>query len=172
MSALPLRTITQTITIMESDTAVTPINNALAALTLNFMLADEFVLMIKLKNAQWNVTGPNYLELEILFEEQFIRLNEIINGIAGRISSLGHCAPANLQSFKELTSLTENQHSNYYGSTCVAELLDDHEFLIRDFHEKRERFLNSFNDPDTAEYITDQIDAHQEMASQLRNYQP
>jgi len=57
---------------------------------LSKFLADEFVLATKTRSAHWNVEGIDFYDKHIFFETQLHQLDEIIDGVAERIRSLGH----------------------------------------------------------------------------------
>jgi starvation-inducible DNA-binding protein len=57
---------------------------------LSHVLADEIVLYTKTRNAHWNLKGPDFHSMHILFESQYNELAEIVDKIAERIRMLGH----------------------------------------------------------------------------------
>ena len=78
-----------------------------AAYELSKVLADEFLLYTKTRNAHWNVTGSDFHTAHVFFEEQYDALDEIMDDVAERIRALGHYAPATLKEYLKLTSLSE-----------------------------------------------------------------
>src|SRR5437764_12082806 len=74
---------------------------------LSKLLADEFVLYTKTRNAHWNVEGPDFHSMHLFFESQYEELDEIMDSVAERIRMIGHYAPATLKSFLQLTHLGE-----------------------------------------------------------------
>jgi len=64
------------------------------ATLLNTLLADEYVLITKTRNAHWNVQGQNFMELHKLFEGQYEAVDNIIDEVAERIRTVGHFAIA------------------------------------------------------------------------------
>jgi len=65
------------------------------------LLADEYVLYTKTRNAHWNVTGIDFYDKHKFFESQFEALDELIDSVAERIRTLGHHPPGSLTSFLE-----------------------------------------------------------------------
>lgn len=71
------------------------------------LLADEFVLYTKTRNAHWNIEGPDFHSMHVFFEQQYNELDEIMDSVAERIRKIGHYAPATLTQLLQLTHLTE-----------------------------------------------------------------
>ncbi|MEJ7708763.1 MAG: Dps family protein [Pyrinomonadaceae bacterium] len=74
---------------------------------LSRMLADTYTLYLKTHNFHWNVTGPMFQTLHLMFEGQYTELSSAVDLIAERIRALGFPAPATYKQFTELTSITE-----------------------------------------------------------------
>ena len=66
---------------------------------LSKILADEFVLYTKTRNAHWNITGNDFYYKHKLFEEQYSQIDLIIDNVAERIRMIGHFTPATLKVF-------------------------------------------------------------------------
>ena len=81
---------------MKANIGLTPENSQAVANELAKILADEYVLSTKTRNAHWNVEGADFYDKHKLFELQFGQLDEFIDSIAERIRSIGHYAPATL----------------------------------------------------------------------------
>jgi starvation-inducible DNA-binding protein len=79
---------------MEPKVGISKENLSQVAHTLNKILADEYVLYTKTRNAHWNVEGLDFHSKHLFFESQYQELDEIIDTVAERIRSLGHYAPA------------------------------------------------------------------------------
>ena len=73
------------------------------ATLLNTLLADEYVLFTKTRNAHWNVEGQNFMELHKFFESQYEQLDIIIDDVAERIRAVGHYSNGSLRQFLENT---------------------------------------------------------------------
>src|SRR4051812_18700435 len=71
---------------------------------LNKRLADAFVLYTKTRNYHWNITGPNFIQLHLLLEEQYDELAESVDEIAERVRKLGGFAFGTLDEFKQNSS--------------------------------------------------------------------
>src|ERR1043166_605792 len=92
---------------MKASIGISPANLQAVTVELSKLLADEFVLYTKTRNAHWNVEAPDFHSMHIFFEQQYEQLDEIMDSVAERIRQLGHYAPATLKSFLNLTHLTE-----------------------------------------------------------------
>ena len=74
---------------------------------LSRVLADSYTLYLKTHNYHWNVTGPMFNTLHLMFEEQYTELATAIDEIAERIRSLGFASPGSFDSFKGLSRLEQ-----------------------------------------------------------------
>src|ERR1017187_4362897 len=93
---------------METNIGITQKNRQVVALEMSKLLADEFILYTKTRNAHWNVEGGDFHAMHLFFESQYEQLDEIMDSVAERIRTIGHYAPATLKSFLQLTHLSEN----------------------------------------------------------------
>jgi starvation-inducible DNA-binding protein len=153
---------------MKTQIGISDEHKAKVAHVLNTLLADEFVLYTKTRNAHWNVEGANFHSLHLFFESQYQDLEEIVDSVAERIRTLGHYAPATLKSFLELTHLSEVLHEKNDGPGFIKELLADHEALIIEFRENVNYFADELQDAGTSDYITGLLETHEKMAWMLR----
>ena len=71
------------------------------------LLADSYTLYLQTHNFHWNVTGPQFRELHLMFEEHYTELAQAVDDIAERIRTLGIAAPGTYKSFAELSSIDE-----------------------------------------------------------------
>src|SRR5215472_15517318 len=92
---------------MNASIGITPANLQAVSEQLSKLLADEFVLYTKTRNAHWNVEGPDFHAMHLFFESQYEALDETMDSVAERIRQIGHYAPATLKSFLQLTHLAE-----------------------------------------------------------------
>jgi starvation-inducible DNA-binding protein len=155
---------------MEPKIGILSENLAKVAHTLNKILADEYVLYTKTRNAHWNIEGPDFHSKHVFFESQFQELDGIIDSVAERIRSLGHYAPATLKSFLELTHFSEVLHNKNDGAGFITELLSDHESLIIHLRENINIFANELKDLGTSDYVTGLMETHEKMAWMLRSH--
>ncbi len=153
---------------MNASIGITPANLQAVATELSKLLADEFVLYTKTRNAHWNVEGPDFHTKHLFFEQQYEQLDDTMDSVAERIRQLGHYAPATLQSFLQLTHLTEKLSQPNDSLGFIRELLTDHENIIIFLRENINRFANEYGDAGTSDYITGLMEEHEKMAWFLR----
>jgi starvation-inducible DNA-binding protein len=145
-------------------------NRKAVSFELSKLLADEFLLYTKTRNAHWNVEGADFHSMHLFFESQFEQLDEIMDGVAERIRSLGHYAPATLKTFLELTHLTEKIGDKNNSLAFIAELVEDHESTIEFIRGNIEPFASKYQDYGTSDFITGLMETHEKMAWMLRSH--
>lgn len=136
--------------------------------TLAKVLADEFLLYTKTRNAHWNVEGPDFHTKHLFFESQYEILDDTMDNVAERIRALGHYAPATLKQFLQLTHLTESSRELNDSTGFIKELLADHESIIVFLRSNINRFANELHDAGTSDFITGLMETHEKMAWMLR----
>ncbi len=153
---------------MNTNIGITPKNLQAVANELTKLLADEFVLYTKTRNAHWNVEGSDFHAMHVFFEQQYNQLDDYMDSVAERIRQLGHYAPATLQSFLSLTHLTEKLGEKNDSLGFIKELLIDHENIIIFLRENINRFANDYGDAGTSDFITGLMEKHEATAWMLR----
>lgn len=153
---------------MNTDIGIADKNRKAVAAELAKLLADEFLLYTKTRNAHWNVEGGDFHSVHVFFESQYEQLDEIMDSVAERIRQLGHYAPATLREFLELTHLTEKSGEKNNSQGFIKELLADHESVIVFLRENVNRFADDFKDAGTSDFITGLMEDHEKMAWMLR----
>ena len=153
---------------MEAKIGIKTENLAEVAHSLSKILADEFVLYTKTRNAHWNVEGPDFYNKHKFFEAQYGELEEIVDEVAERIRKLGHYAPASLKQFLELTHLSEDIRGKNDSLTYIKVLLEDHESILIHLREHINVYANTLKDLGTSDYITGLMETHETMAWMLR----
>jgi starvation-inducible DNA-binding protein len=155
---------------MKANIGITEQNKQSVADELSKILADEYVLTAKTKNAHWNVESPDFFEKHKLFEAQYEQLDEIIDSVAERIRVLGHYAPGTLSAFLKLTRLSEMNRDKNDGLGFIHELLEAHETIIMNLRENIEKFADKFHDIGSSDFITGLMEEHEKMAWFLRSH--
>lgn len=131
---------------------------------LSKILADEFVLYVKTRNAHWNIEGTHFYPLHKFFAEQYDQIDEIMDDVAERIRSLGSYAPASLKQYLTQTRLEED---DFYEDK-IKELLESHEMLVTNMRGSVDQLATKFYDYGTSDFITGLIEIHEKMAWMLR----
>jgi len=134
------------------------------------LLADEFVLYTKTRNAHWNVEGTDFHSMHLFFEGQYEQLDELMDSVAERIRKIGHYAPATLTQLLQLTHLTEQSERKNDSTGFLKELLKDHESIIEFIRGNIRPFADTYNDAGTSDYITGLMETHEGMAWMIRSH--
>jgi starvation-inducible DNA-binding protein len=153
---------------MKTQIGITSENINIGVQKLSRLLADEFVLYTKTRNAHWNVEGYDFYNKHIFFEQQYNQLDEIMDNVAERIRSLGHYAPATLKDFLNLTQLTEAKSQDNDSIGFIKELLSDHESIIVFLRANIDHYATDLKDYGTSDFITGLMETHEKMAWMLR----
>ena len=140
------------------------------ATILNILLADEYVLYTKTKNAHWNVLGPGFYELHKFFETQYESLDFIVDDIAERVRSLGHFALGSLKDFLNVTHMDEENHDFGNPIQMIQTLVNDHETIIRIIRDEITPVAGKYNDYGTAYFVKGLMGQHEKMALTLRSF--
>jgi len=141
--------------------------DAQVAEALSRVLADTFTLYLKTHNFHWNVTGPMFHTLHLMFEEQYNELWVAGDAIAERIRALGHVAPG---SYREFSKLTYIQEADVVPSATemIAELLRDNETAARTAR-RALSIARAAVDAPTEDLLTQRVRAHEKAAWMLRS---
>ncbi|WP_062381299.1 Dps family protein [Demequina pelophila] len=142
---------------------LTAINAGLAQ-----VLSDTFTLYLKTHGYHWNVTGPHFRSLHLMFEEQYTELWKAADVLAERMRALGAPAPGSYAEFTEHTSIKDNDRTAD-AMTMVENLRRDHETvarLVRPLVEVAEEA----GDGATADLFNARLAAHEDAAWMLRSF--
>lgn len=133
---------------------------------LSELLADTYTLYLQTHNFHWNVTGPFFQQLHLLFEEHYTELAIAVDDIAERIRALGSKAPGTYAEFADLTSIKEST-GDIAAQDMLIKLLASHETVVR----TARRVLNvaqTADDESSASLISDRLVTHEKTAWMLR----
>lgn len=134
---------------------------------LSHFLADSYTLYLKTHNFHWNVTGPMFRTLHLMFEEQYNELWTAVDEIAERIRALGFPAPGSYRQFQQLTKIQEDD-SCPPAEEMIRQLVQGHEAVART---GREVFpvVDQANDQPSADLLTRRLEVHEKTAWMLRS---
>jgi starvation-inducible DNA-binding protein len=153
---------------MNTEIGISESNRSAVAAELSKLLADEFLVYTKTRNAHWNVEGPDFHSMHIFFESQYEDLEEVVDSVAERIRTLGHYAPATLAEYLQLTHLTEKSGRKNDSAGFLKDLLADHESIIIFLRENIGPFASKYEDAGTSDFITGLMEKHEKLAWMLR----
>lgn len=135
---------------------------------LSKLLADEYVLYTKLRNAHWNVEGIDFHAMHLFFEGEYNKIAEIVDEVAERIRMLGFYSPATLSEFIKLSQLKDGSPKKNDSATFIAFLLEDHNTIIKFIRKSIDENAEEHKDEGTADFITGIMESHEQMAWMLR----
>ena len=134
---------------------------------LSHLLADSYTLYLKTHNFHWNVTGPMFNTLHLMFEAQYNELALAVDSIAERIRALGFPAPGTYREFVELSSLKEPK-----GVPSAEEMIR-HLVMGQETVVKTARsilpLVDKASDEPTADLLTQRMQVHEKTAWMLRS---
>jgi starvation-inducible DNA-binding protein len=133
---------------------------------LSRLLADTYTLYLKTHNFHWNVTGPQFNSLHLMFEGQYTELALAVDLIAERIRALGEPAPGSYSAFAALASIKEAE-GNPPATDMVRILAEDQLAVVRT---ARAVFslADAAHDEATADLLTQRMQVHEKTAWMLR----
>jgi starvation-inducible DNA-binding protein len=134
---------------------------------LSRVLADTYTLYLKTHNYHWNVVGPRFRELHLMFEEQYTELAVAVDDIAERIRTLGEFAPGSYGEFSKLSSIAEAT-GPLAAEAMVADLVVANETLVRTIREVLPQATQA-DDESTASLLADRMVVHEKTAWMLRS---
>ena len=134
---------------------------------LSKLLADSYTLYLMTHNFHWNVTGPQFNSLHMMFMDQYTEQWNALDVIAERIRALGFPAPGTYKEFVKLASIQEVE-----GVPKATDMIR-HLVLAQEATARTARALfpvvDDANDQPTADVLTQRIDVHEKTAWMLRS---
>ena len=130
------------------------------------LLADSYTLYLQTHNFHWNVTGLQFRELHLMFEEHYTELAVAVDDIAERIRALDIAAPGTYKEFSRLSSIEEVEGVPI-SSKMVELLTKGHEQVIRTAREVL-KIAQKSDDESTASLVSDRMRIHEKTSWMLR----
>jgi len=134
---------------------------------LSRLLADSYTLYLKTHNFHWNVTGPMFRTLHLMFEEQYTELSTAVDEIAERIRSLGFPAPGTYSDFAKLTSIKETTGVPD-AQEMIRLLVEGQETVARTARSVFPAVEKASDEP-SADLLTQRMQVHEKTAWMLRS---
>ena len=152
---------------MQIDIGITEQDRIQIAEGLSRLLADTYTLYLKTHNFHWNVTGPMFNTLHLMFETQYTELSLAVDLIAERIRALGVYAPGSYADYARLSSIKDAEGVPD-ASEMIKQLVAGQEAVVRT---ARGIFplLESARDEASADLLTQRIQLHEKTAWMLRS---
>ena len=143
-------------------------DRAAIAQGLSQLLADTYTLYLTTHNFHWNVTGPMFNTLHLMFMGHYTELWNAVDPIAERIRSLGHVAPGSYAQFGSLSSLPDAPQQPPKALEMVRILVEGHEGVARTAR-KLFPLVDKASDEPTADLLTQRLTVHEQTAWMLRS---
>ncbi len=137
---------------------------------LNGLLADEYLLYTKTRNYHWNVRGPQFNNLHRFFEKQYEELEVVVDEVAERVRALGRMALGTMTEFLQEARLKEAPGQYSEAGDMIANLLADHEALVRQLRGDLVLCLDQHGDAGTSDFLTGLMERHEKTAWMLRAF--
>ncbi len=134
---------------------------------LSALLADSYTLYLMTHNFHWNVTGPDFNSLHLMFMGQYTEQWNALDLIAERIRALGHPAPGTYKEFVKLASIEEVEGAPK-ATDMIRHLVSAQEATARTAR-KLFPLVNAANDQPTADLLTQRLEVHEKTAWMLRS---
>ncbi len=133
---------------------------------LSQLLADSYTLYLQTHNFHWNVVGPHFRELHLMFQEQYTELSVAVDDIAERIRALGVAAPGTYQAFSRLSKIKEVE--GVPNATDMVQILTTgHEQIVKTCRGVL-KLSQAADDESTSSLASDRMRVHEKTAWMLR----
>ena len=152
---------------MDINIGIEPAKRKEIASGLSRVLADSYTLYLKTHNFHWNVTGPMFQTLHLMFETQYNELALAVDLVAERIRSLGLPAPGTYRQFIELAAIKEDEGVPK-AETMIRLLVEGHETVARTARQVF-KIAEAANDQPTCDLLTQRLQVHEKTAWMLRS---
>jgi starvation-inducible DNA-binding protein len=133
------------------------------------LLADSYTLYLQTHNFHWNVTGPQFRELHLMFEEHYTELAVAVDDIAERIRTLGVAAPGTYRTLAEFSSIKEVEGVPT-ATDMVNVLTRGHEQVVKTCRDVLARAQQA-NDESSIALVSDRMRIHEKTAWMRRAMQ-
>lgn len=152
---------------MKIDIGINEENREKIAKGLNHLLADTYTLYLMTHNFHWNVKGPMFNTLHLMFEGQYNELALAVDMIAERIRALGYPAPGTYSEFAKLTSIKEVPGVPM-ARDMIAHLVEGQQAVVRTARSLFPIVEEAADEP-TADILTQRMQLHEKSAWMLRS---
>lgn len=152
---------------MDIDIGIAATERKEIAAGLSRLLADSYTLYLKTHNYHWNVEGPMFNTLHLMFEQQYTELAQAVDIIAERIRALGEPAPGSYAAFSRLSSVEEEEEVPS-AEAMIANLVKGQEAVVRTARSVFPAAEHAHDEP-TADLLTQRMQIHEKNAWMLRS---
>jgi starvation-inducible DNA-binding protein len=152
---------------MDVDIGISKKDRAAIADGLSRVLADTYTLYLKTHNYHWNVTGPMFQTLHLLFETQYNELALAVDLVAERIRALGYPAPGTYSDYARLSTIKEKAGVPK-AADMIRDLVAGQEAVVRTAR-KVFPIVDKASDEPSADLLTQRMQVHEKNAWMLRS---
>ena len=149
------------------DIGIKASDRAAIADNLSRVLADSYTLYLKTHNFHWNVTGPMFNTLHLMFEGQYTEIWQAVDLIAERIRALGYPAPGSYSQYAKLGTVKE-ETGVPEANDMIRQLVQGQEAVVKTAR-KAFTVAEKANDQPTADLLTQRMVVHEKNAWMLRS---
>lgn len=155
---------------MSVDIGIDPSKRENVAEALKKVLAETYAIYMKTHGYHWNVTGPQFRTLHLMFEEQYREMWDALDEIAERIRALGVYAPGSGRAMAELSRIEEGDNDVPSAQTMIQNLTKDHEAISAHIREWIE-IADEADDDGSEDLMVQRLQFHEKTAWMLRSIQ-
>ncbi|MEM9403713.1 MAG: Dps family protein [Pseudomonadota bacterium] len=152
---------------MQINIGITEEQRLAIAEGLSRLLADSYTLYLKTHNYHWNVEGPLFNTLHLMFEAHYTELQTAVDEIAERIRALGVKAPGSYSRYSDLTTIAEGS-GDESAEEMIRQLVEGQESVVRTARTVFD-LADDANDEPTADLLTQRMQIHEKNAWMLRS---
>jgi starvation-inducible DNA-binding protein len=149
------------------DIGISADQRSAIAQALSRLLADEYTLYLKTHNFHWNVTGPMFNTLHLMFEQHYNEAALAVDLVAERIRALGHPAPGTYREYAELSSIRE-ERGVPSATEMIRLLVKGHEACAKTARAAFPTAEQASDEP-TCDLLTQRLQLHEKTAWMLRS---
>ncbi|HAQ33762.1 MAG: DNA starvation/stationary phase protection protein [Maricaulis sp.] len=131
------------------------------------VLADTYALYFKTHAYHWNVTGPRFHDLHMLFETQYNELWTATDDLAERVRALGVMAPKSYAEMDKFATV-KSEAKEAKADGMLNDLLSGHETVVATIRDALSKAGDN-GDEATADILSPRLSAHEKMAWMLRS---
>lgn len=152
---------------MKIDIGINEQSRVKLAGELSRFLANSYILYLKTHNFHWNVKGPMFQTLHLMFEEHYNDLAIAVDEIAERIRALGEPAPGTYEEYMELGTIKETKGVPK-AEEMISLLVEGHEEVVK-MARNVISVADEAGDESTADLVTGRMKTHEKTAWMLRS---
>ena len=153
---------------MESNIGVSAANRKKVAHALNTLLADQFLLYVKILNFHWNVKSNHFNDLHLFFKSLYEIQFQDCDDIAERVRSLDEVAFGSMQEFTKNTRLKEHVSKKLNDQEMIKHILEDFESIIRIIRTDAQACIDKYDDLGTNNFLLNLLEKQEKTAWVLR----